>query len=333
MAFLNGRYVSAWRLGLLLSCLGFLPDSYSQPASFPERPVTVVIPMGAGGASDTLMRLIAPALSANIGQPVVVDNRPGANGLIGEEYFARAKPDGYTLMLGTISAATNLWLHKLSYEPSKAFVPVTHLAAVPMVLIVNSKLPVKSVNDYVQLAKTRKPHLTYGSWGEGSISHIASEEFNAAAGIELMHIPYKTSPQALNDTLSGHVDSMFIGLAAAGQQSGSGNIRILAITSPTRSSASPEVPTMAESGYPAVQIESWFGIFVPAGTSDTAIDFHRKAFAKTLGQQDITNRLNALGYRVVADRPEEFNAFFQNQIKRNQKIIRSAQKRSGDGQK
>ena len=293
--------------------------------SYPDKPVTVVIPMGAGGASDNLMRMISPTLASQLGQPIIIDNKPGANGLIGEEYFARAKPDGYTWMLGTASATTNLWMHKLNYDPRKAFVPVMKIAAVPMALVVNSsKVPSRNVRDFVNFAKGSSPSLTYATWGDGSVSHLTMELFKGQTKVNLAHIPYKTSPQALNDVLAGQVDAMFFGLAAANQQLGSGKLSILAITSPARSSIAPQIPTMAESGFSEVEFESWFGFFAPAGTPANFIKTIHQALEKTLAQPELKAKLAQSGYRVIADTPESFVKYYQKEIADNEQIIKAA---------
>lgn len=293
--------------------------------TYPDKPITVVIPMGAGGASDVLMRTISPALSSQLGQTLIIDNRPGANGLIGEEYFARAKPDGYSVMLGTASATTNLWMHKLNYDPRQAFVPVMKIAAVPMALVVNTnKVPSKNVRDFVNFAKGSSPSLTYATWGDGSVSHLTMELFKGQTKVNLSHIPYKTSPQALNDVLAGQIDAMFIGLAAANQQASSGKLSILAITSPVRSPIAPLIPTMVESGFPGVEFESWFGIFVPAGTPMGVIKAIHQALEKSLAQSDVRSKLAQAGYRVIGDSPESFAKYYQNEIIGNEQIIKSA---------
>jgi tripartite-type tricarboxylate transporter receptor subunit TctC len=304
----------------------FILPAYSAIAQpYPDKPITIVIPMGAGGASDVLMRTISPVLSSQLGQSIIVDNRPGANGLIGEEYFARAKPDGYTWMLGTASATTNLWMHKLSYDPRQAFVPVMKIAAVPMALVVNSsKVPSRNVKDFVNFAKASSPSLTYGTWGEGSVSHLTMELFKGQTKVNLSHIPYKTSPQALNDVIAGQVDTMFIGLAAANQQASSGKLSSLAITSPVRSPIAPQIPIMAESGFPGVEFESWFGVFVPAGTPPSLIKTIHQALEKTLAQADLKSKLAQAGYRVIGDSPESFAKYYQNEIISNEQIIKAA---------
>ena len=292
-------------------------------ANYPQRPITVILPMAAGGASDVLMRSLSTALSQEIGQPIIIDNRAGANGLIGEELFSKANADGYTLMFGTSSATTNLWLHTLNYDPRKVFVPLMRVGAVPMALIVNNKNKVSDVKDFINLAKKSSPPLDFATWGEGSISHLSAELFRSEANINLHHIPYKTSPQALNDTLSGQVDMAFVGLAAASQQIKGGRVNVLAITSRERSPNAPQIPTMVESGLPNVVIESWFGFFTPQGINPETFKVIQTALTKVINKPEIRKNLENQGYRVVGDTPEEFKKFYLQEIEQNGKILKS----------
>ncbi len=292
-------------------------------ANYPQRPITVILPMAAGGASDVLMRSLSTALSQEIGQPIIIDNRAGANGLIGEELFSKANADGYTLMFGTSSATTNLWLHTLNYDPRKVFVPLMRVGAVPMALIVNNKNKVSDVKDFINLAKKSSPPLDFATWGEGSISHLSAELFRSEANIDLHHIPYKTSPQALNDTLSGQVDMAFVGLAAASQQIKGGRVNVLAITSRDRSPNVPQIPTMIESGLPNVVIESWFGFFTPQGINPETFKVIQTALTKVINKPEIRKNLENQGYRVVGDTPEEFKKFYLQEIEQNGKILKS----------
>ena len=292
-------------------------------ANYPQRPITVILPMAAGGASDVLMRSLSTALSQEIGQPIIIDNRAGANGLIGEELFSKANADGYTLMFGTSSATTNLWLHTLNYDPRKVFVPLMRVGAVPMALIVNNKNKVSDVKDFINLAKKSSPPLDFATWGEGSISHLSAELFRSEANINLHHIPYKTSPQALNDTLSGQVDMAFVGLAAASQQIKGGRVNVLAITSRERSPNAPQIPTMVESGLPNVVIESWFGFFTPQGINSETFKVIQTALTKVINKPEIRKNLENQGYRVVGDTPEEFKKFYLQEIEQNGKILKS----------
>jgi tripartite-type tricarboxylate transporter receptor subunit TctC len=291
--------------------------------TYPNRPITIIVPMGAGGASDVLVRSMANTFSQELGQAIIIENKAGANGLIGEEQFSKTSPDGYTLMFGSSSSTTNLWLHQLGYDPRQVFVPISRVGAVPMALIVNTKHKVTNLKDFIALAKKANPPLDFASWGEGSISHISGELFKNEAGLELHHIPYKTSPQALNDTLSGQVDMAFVSLAAAQQQIKGGRINLLAITSKERSPSAPQIPTMFESGYPNVVIESWFGLFAPQGTSPDILKVINLALSKTLGNAEVRKTIESQGYRLINDSSDEFKKFYINEINLNGKILKN----------
>jgi tripartite-type tricarboxylate transporter receptor subunit TctC len=226
-------------------------------------------------------------------------------------------------MFGTSSATTNLWLHTLNYDPRKVFVPLMRVGAVPMALIVNNKNKVSDVKDFINLAKKSSPPLDFATWGEGSISHLSAELFRSEANINLHHIPYKTSPQALNDTLSGQVDMAFVGLAAASQQIKGGRVNVLAITSRERSPNAPQIPTMVESGLPNVVIESWFGFFTPQGINPETFKVIQTALTKVINKPEIRKNLENQGYRVVGDTPEEFKKFYLQEIEQNGKILKS----------
>ncbi len=296
---------------------------YDQTTAYPNRPITVVIPMGAGGTSDTLGRMVAPALSEILGQPVIIENRPGVNGLIGEEYFTKVKPDGYTIMLGSTSASNNLWLHNLSYDPRKAFVPVSLMTTLPLALIVNNKTGAKSVKEFIDYVKKSPVPINYAHWGDGSVSHLNSESLKIEAGIDMNAIPYKTSPQVLNDTISGQVEASFVGTIVAAQHINGGKIQVLGVTSSARTMVLPQVPTMAEAGFPRVDIESWFGMFVSQGTPDNIKNQINQALVKILQQNEIKAKLEAQGFRVIGNTPEQFSQFYLKDIEKNGKVIKA----------
>lgn len=308
---------------LIVFVFGVFFTTPSIAQNFPEKPITIIVPMGAGGASDVLIRAISPYLSNQLKQPIIIDNRPGANGLIGEELFTRATPDGYTLMLGSSSATTNLWLHKLNYDPRKLFIPIIKIASVPMAFVINpSKVQSNNVKEFINFANNTPSPLNYGSWGDGSVSHITMELFKLSTKVKISHIPYKTSPQALNDLLGGQVDVMFIGLPAALQQVASNKLKILAITSATRSPTAPDIPTMIENGYPKLEFESWFGIFALQGTPSTVTSQVYLAIQKVLNQEEVKEKLQSGGYRVSVENNEDFVNYFLKEIKNNEMIIK-----------
>jgi tripartite-type tricarboxylate transporter receptor subunit TctC len=295
----------------------------AQSTSYPNRPITIMIPMGPGGTSDTLGRTISPILSERLGQPVIIENRAGANGLIGEEYFSKVKPDGYTIMLGSGSSSMNLWLHSLNYDPRKSFVPVTLMTTLPMALIVNNKVGAKSMKEFIEYVKKSPTPINYGHWGEGSVAQLNAEALKVEAGIDMNGISYKASPQVLNDTIGGQVDVSFVGTLAAAQHINGGKVQVLAVTSPSRTSVLPDTPTMTEVGYPKVEVESWFGYFVPQGTPENIKNLLSQTLIKILQQSDVKAKLESQGFRVVGNTPDQFSKFYLSDIEKNGKAIKS----------
>lgn len=303
----------------------------AQPsAGYPQRALTMVVPMAAGGTADLLARTMAPALSTLLGQTIVIENRVGANGAIGEEFVSRAKPDGYTLMLESTSIATNPWMNTLSYDPRRAFIPVIQIAAVPLVLVVNSQVNAQNAKEFAALAKNQTGRMNYASWGNGSIGHFAGETFQMVSKVNVAHVPYKSTAQALNDTLSGQVDAMFPTLPLAMQHLRSGKIRALALTSAARSPMAPEIPTMAEAGFPGVEVETWFGVFLPAGTAPAMVQRIHQAVQSLLSQADMKTRLEAQGFRVIGGSSAEFSKFFLSEIDQYERIVKQANLKPGD---
>ena len=300
-----------------------------QPDAYPSRPLTMVVPMAAGGTADLLARAIGPALSTLLGQGVVVDNRVGANGAIGEDFVARSRPDGYTVMLESTSIATNMWMGPLPYDPRRAFVPVVQLASVPLVLVVNAeKVPSKTLGDFVALAHQQPGKLNYASWGNGSIGQFAGEVFKISAKADVTHVAYKSTAQALNDTLAGQVEAMFPTLPLAMQHLKTGKIRALALTSAKRSAMAPDIPTMAEAGLPGVEVETWFGVFFPAGTPAPIVQRMQAELNKVLAQPEVRARLDEQGFRIVGGTPAEFSKFYLSEIDRYERVVKQANMKS-----
>ena len=204
-------------------------------STYPDHPITIIVPMSAGGTADLVARMLAPALGAQLGQSIVIDNRVGANGAIGEEIFSRAKPDGYTIMIESTSIATNPWMNsKPSYDAHNAFIPAIQIASVPLVLIVNSQVNAQTAQEFIALARKQPGQLNYASWGNGGIGHFAGETFKIATKTNITHIPYKSTAQALSDTVAGQVDAMFPTLPLAIQHLSGGKIRALGLACPRR---------------------------------------------------------------------------------------------------
>jgi len=298
--------------------------------NYPSRPITVIVPMSPGGTADLLGRNLAPLLTEKLGQSVVIDNRVGANGAIGEEIFSRAKPDGYTLMLESTSIATNPWMSTLSYDPRKAFTPSILIAAVPLVLVVNNNVNAQNAKEFIALAKASPGQLNYASWGNGSIGQFAGEIFKSSTKTNITHVPYKSTAQALSDTLAGQVDAMFPTLPLVLQQLGAGKIRALALASSVRSPLAPEIPTMAEVGVPGVEVETWFGIFLPAGTPDNIVDKINQTTQSILNTPSVRAQLEKQGFRIIGGSRADFSKYYLSEINRYGRIVKEANLKASD---
>ncbi|HEX4328070.1 MAG TPA: tripartite tricarboxylate transporter substrate binding protein, partial [Burkholderiales bacterium] len=243
-------------------------------ADFPAHPVRIVVPFPAGGATDIAARLLAERMAADWKQPVTVDNRPGAGGNIGSDIVAKSAPDGYNLIMGvTGSHAINISLYaRMPYDPVKDFEAISQVAVVPNVVVVHPSVPAASLAAFVALAKKEPGKLNYASLGNGTAAHLTMEMFKIAAGIDLTHIPYKGSAPAVADLLAGQVQAMIDGLPSALPHVQAGKLRALAVTSAKRSPAAPDLPTIAESGYPGFSADAWSGLFAPKGTPKAIVD-------------------------------------------------------------
>jgi tripartite-type tricarboxylate transporter receptor subunit TctC len=294
--------------------------------SYPVRPVRVIAPFTAGSAIDTLARVIGQKLSDSWGQQMVIDNRVGANGIIGTEAAAKSPADGYTLYLGNISTlAVNPHLYtKLAYDPVKDFEAVSLAASIPVVHVVHPSLPVKSVKELIALAKAHPGQLNYASGGIGSAQHLPMEMLRVAAGINLVHVPYKGLGPAYSDVLGGQVPMMFSGVSNVVPYRKSGRLRVLAIGSPKRSPALPDVPTVAESGVPGYSFDAWSGYLVPAATPKDVIAKLYADITRTLGVTEVQEKLSSLGLDLVGSTPGEFAALIKTDLACFGKLIRDA---------
>ena len=306
---------------------GLLLVAVASPAqNFPAKPVRVITPFTAGSAIDTLARVLGQKMSDAWGQQVVIDNRIGANGIIGTEAAAKAPPDGYTIHLGNISTlAVNPHLYlKLPYDAVKDFLPVTLAATIPVVLVVHPSLPVKSIKELIALAKARPGQLNYGSGGTGSAQHLPMEMLRVEAGINITHVPYKGLGPAFNDVLGGQVPMMFAGVSNVVPHMKTGRLRVLAIGSPRRSASLPEIPTVAESGVPGFDFDSWTGYLAPAGTPKEIIAKLHADITRTLGLPEVREKLTTLGFDLVGGTPEAFATLIRNDIARFGKLVKAA---------
>ena len=292
---------------------------------YPSKPVHVIVPFTAGSATDILARTFGQKLSEMWGQPVVVDNRPGAGGTIGAGIVAKSAPDGYTLLVHSAAYAYNPSIYSgLSYDTATDFVEIVPLAGQPNVLIVAPSLGVKSVKELIALAKQKPGQLNVGSAGTGSGTHINAEKFKLAAGIDVVHVPYKGTPEALNDTMAGRVSYFFSPISAALPNVREGKLVALGVSTSKRSSALPDVPTIAEAALPGFDYNLWVGLFAPAGTPPDVVDKINKDVDRVLQLPDVKERLASLGAEAMPMTPAEFKKFVQTEIAESAKVIKAA---------
>ena len=292
---------------------------------YPSKPVRLIVPYAAGGGSDFVARIIGVKLNEALGQAVVVDNRPGAGGLIGAEVVARAPADGYTLLLAdasfTISPVVN---KKASYSATKDFVPIALVADTPYVFMTPSTEPASTLQEFVALAKSQPGKISIGSAGNGSGSHLAGELFQLNAGLKLIHIPYKSSGQVTSDTMTGQVQSSFATAPSVVQSYKSGRLKILAAASPKRSAALPDVPVFAELGYKDVVITNWYGVLAPAGTPADIVDRLSQEIARILKMPEVRERLIGVALEPIAATPKQFADLISSEISRWEYVVREA---------
>lgn len=295
----------------------------AQPSAWPAKPIKLVVGYAAGGATDVIARIIAVKLGEQLGQSVIVDNRSGANSNVGAEIVARSPADGYTLYVYTIANTINASLYdKLSYDPLKDFEPIGLIAKVPNILVVNEKLPIKSVADYVQFTKDSPNGITFASSGSGSSIHLSGEMFKMIAKLNMLHVPYRGSAPAMNDLLGGQVQSMFDNTPSALPHVRGGKLRAIAITSAQRSALLPDVPTVAESGFPGFDVQSWFGLAAPAGTPRPVVDRLNAELGKVLTNPDVRQRLLNLAATPAPGTPEQMRSFAAAEVKRWHDVVK-----------
>ena len=291
--------------------------------AWPVKPITMVVTYPAGGGADTMARLIAPKLGEALGQPIVIENKPGASGQIGAAAVAKAAPDGYTLMLDASSFAVNPALFsKLPYDSDKAFKPIGVIALFPNVLLVNPAVPAASVKELVAQAKLKKNALSYASSGNGSAQHLAGAMFESAAGVDMLHVPYKGGAPALNDVIGGQVPVFFGNLASTLQHVQAGKLKPLAVTSARRSPILPAVPTMAEAGVAGYEVYEWNVLFAPAGTPEGIVSKLASALQKALDAPDVKARIAQLGGEIQTAKPDAAQQFVRQQTTLWAKLVR-----------
>ena len=311
----------------IIAALGVLAAAPAQSQSYPSRPVTIVVPLGAGGGSDLLARLVAQKLEQRLGRSFVIENRPGGGTTLAAVLVARAKPDGHTLMQATSSTmAINVTLQKkLAYDPVKDFEPVALLTASPFVLTVSADSPVKSVADLIALAKAKPGELNYGSAGPGTMHHLSTELMLSLTGTRMQHVPYKATPQVLTDLLAGRVQVLFGDGPSVVPQIREGKLRALAVSTAKRSPATPEVPTMQEAGIAGFESAAWQMIVAPAGTSSDIVSLLNKAVRAIFSEPEVTQELanRGMGPQVTGS-PEQLRDYVKAEIVRWSPIVERA---------
>ena len=285
-------------------------------ADYPAKPIRLVVPYAPGGGADGVARIIAKKMSENIGQPIVIDNKGGAGSILGTDIVAKADPDGYTLLLGQSGPISiNPAIYKsLPYDPVKDFAPVSMTTAYPYILVVNPDLPVKSLQEFVELAKSKPGALNYGSTGVGAANHLVSEMFSSKAGLKMTHVPYRGTALAVGDLLGGQLSMVFGDPISVLSQMKAGKLRPLAVTSLQRSPVAPEVPTLAESGYPGFEALAWHGILAPAKTPPEIVKKLNEEIVKALADPTTKKLLEDQAMQTIGSTPADFASFIQKDI-------------------
>jgi len=304
---------------IIAGCVGVSLAMFSSLAAaqaWPNKPIRYIVPFAPGGTTDILARTISEKLSVALGQPVIVENKPGAGGGVGAAEVAKAPPDGYTIMGGTISThAINASLYSsLPYDPVKDFVAITLIARVPNMLVINNDIPAKNVAELIALMKANPGKWNFASSGNGTSQHLSGELFKGMANVQMQHIPYKGSPPALTDVMGGQVSMTFDNITTAWPLAKAGKLRALAVTTAKRSPIAPDVPTLAESALPGYEVGSWQGVFAPAGTPPEVVKRLNTEIVKIINTPDVQKKLLDLGAEPVGNWSEEFTAFVKTEV-------------------
>jgi len=283
-------------------------------AQFPDRPITLVVPYAPGGTADALARVIAQNLGQRLGQSVVVENKSGASGMIGEAYVARAKADGYTLLYDATPLSINPALHNQNFDPAVDLMPLTMVSVTPNILVVPKASPLNSVADVVKTAKAEPGKLTFASGGTGTVQFMAGELFRQGWNLDMLHVPYKSGGPAIMATVGGQVNMMFTNISSTLPLVKDGQLKVLTITSPKRSALLPDTPTVAESGLKDYQVYEWNGMFVPKGTPAAVVDQLQAAVRDVLKEPKVKAKFDSLGADIVASGPDEFGKFLKDEF-------------------
>ncbi|HSQ04535.1 MAG TPA: tripartite tricarboxylate transporter substrate binding protein [Burkholderiales bacterium] len=315
----------------ILACVAALatPQASAQPAAYPNRAIRFVVPLPPGGGADLVARTIAERLAKNLGQQVIVDNRPGGGTVIGAELVAHAPPDGYTLLLGTATThAINASLvKKLPYDPVRDFSPVSLVAILPLILVAHPSLPANSLSDLIALARKRPEEIFFASTGNGSSIHLAGEMLNVVGKVHMVHVPYKGAAPALTDLLAGQVQFMFTTIPPALPHVKSGRLKALVVANARRTALLPDLPTTAEAGAPGVEASSWNGVLVPAGTAGDIVNLLHDELVKIMNLAEVRTRLATAGVEPVTNSPAEFAAYIGTETVRYAAVVKASRAR------
>ncbi|MBD8544620.1 tripartite tricarboxylate transporter substrate binding protein [Oxalobacteraceae sp. CFBP 8755] len=323
--FLSTRRTLTLAAASALGLLALTPMA-AQAQAFPTKAITIIVPFSAGGTTDILARVLGQFISKDLGQPVIIDNRAGAGGNIGTQLVARAAPDGYTILMGTVGThAINQSLYpKLAFDPIKDFAPLTRVALVPNLLVANPAQPFKTVKELMAYAKANPGKVTFGSSGSGTSIHLSGELFKQMAGVDIQHVAYKGSAPAVNDLLGNHIAIMFDNMPSAISHVKAGKLRPLAVTTAQRSPALPDVPTIAEAGVPGYEATSWFGLLAPAKTPAPVVARLNTSILKALADPDVKKKLLEQGAEPAGETPAQFAAFIASETVKWGKIVKQS---------
>jgi tripartite-type tricarboxylate transporter receptor subunit TctC len=314
------------RIAACLATCAFALAAPSAKAAYPDKPVRLIVPFPPGGAADLMARLLGQKLGQQLGQAMVLDNRGGAGGTIAVEAVAKAAPDGYTLLFGTMGTQAinpNLYPH-LRYDPLKDFAPISLTHATPRVLVVHPQVPAKNIAELIALAKARPGEVTFGSAGNGSSGHLAGEYFKSLTGTQMTHVPYKGTSGAMVDLLAGRISMSIDAPAAYLEYIRSGQVRALGVTSLKRMSILPDVPSIAESGVPGFDVSNWLGVLAPAGTPADVINTLNRNLVKAMADPDMRKQLTEAGIEPMSSTPAQFSAFTKTEIAKWARVVKAS---------